>query len=174
MIDPSKARRLLEDLVLRDDGFGIARLNATLIPESIVTEAWSPEKKEQMIKKGDGLGFHMVDHVITGDYDLALWHTSKLEGYPHAYVVSINNAERDPLDAANQKTKFATHTQFHLNDIKAKLAEWVNDYGSVLIGSVDTTRNERYYRLIARTMRGYKLSPYWQNNLRYGFKLEKQ
>lgn len=171
---PSHARELIENLVYRPDGFNVARLCAAKIPVWIVSEAWTPARQEEVRRRATDLGFHLVDHLITGDYDLALWHTTRLEGYPHAYVVSLNNAQHDPLDYATQMRKLPGKAQEYRQSIFAiqnKLADWIHDYGEVIVGSVVPRRNRSYLRLLQRLLPGYRFSPYYGDDWSYGFKV---
>jgi hypothetical protein len=165
------ARKLIEAAVSGRDGFGIHRLSAAAIPKWIISEAWSPERKKQIRDQATTEGFHLVDHLVIGDYDLALWHTTKLDGYQHAYMVSINNAEHDPNDEETQKTPFKTSTRLPMRAIKSKLVEWVRDYGTLIVGSVLAERNQLYLAMVRKMLPGYKIEPYYGGNFAYGFKI---
>lgn len=169
-----RARQIVEEAISGPDPFNISKAAAAEFPVIILSEAWSPEKRKEVLAHAQESGYDMVDHLITGDYDLVLWHTDKIQNNPNAYVVSINNAEHDPLSAEAQQTKQLDTVQALPRDvIKEKVAEWVSKYGSVIIGSVMTERNFRYLKMFKRMFPGYTFLPYHKNDLKFGFRLSK-
>lgn len=169
-----RARQIVEEAISGPDPFNISKAAAAEFPVIILAESWSPDKRKEIISRAQESGYGMVDHLIVGDYDLVLWHTDKIQNNPNAYVVSINNAEHDPLSAEAQKTKQVDTTQSLPRDtIKEKVAAWVDKYGSVIIGSVMTERNFRYLKMFKRMFPGYTFLPYYKNDLKFGFRLSK-
>ena len=168
------ARQVIERLTGGNDPFNLERLTARNIAASILMEAWTPERRASIEAEALKNSTDMVDHLVIGDYDLTLWYTSKIEGEPPCYLVSINNADHSPLDVAAQTTKqTGSAGQLPVAAIRAKLAEWADKYGTLVIGSAVPERNKMYLKLVKRLMPGYHFCPFF-NSYRYGFKLSKQ
>jgi hypothetical protein len=153
----------------RRDPFNVAFWQASWIPLFIVTEAWTPERKEEVRREGERQGYKYVDHVVAGDYDLSLWHTTKF-GFA-AYVVGINNGQHSPFDPDAQQAKQSTSHYLPLRQIKATMRKWSAAYGSLVVGSVLPERNDLYLRLMRRLFPMAKIEPYFNDDLRYGFKI---
>jgi hypothetical protein len=168
-------RQIIEQLIADQDPFNVIKASAAEIPAIILSEAWSPERRKEIFAKAMELGYDPIDHLVVGDYDLTLWHTDKLKENPDAYLVAINNAEHDPFEAAIQQTDYpeTAHVMPPIKAIRAKLAEWVGKYGSVIVGSTMSERNEQYLRLCRRILPGYSFVPFFQGNFAHGFRLSK-
>ena len=165
------ARQVIERLIRGDDPFNLERLAARNFAASIIMEAWTPERRASIEAEALKNSMAMVDHLVIGDYDLALWYTSKIEGEPPCYLVSINNADHSPLDVVAQTTKqTGSAGQLPVAAIRTKLTEWVAKYGTVVVGSTVPERNPMYAKMVRRLMPGYRMGAFVGSYV-YGFKL---
>ena len=172
-ISSVRARELVEQVILNQDPFGTHIAALQQIPRALV-EAWTPDRKSEIVQKAARNGLDLVDHAVAGDYDLTLWHTRAMEGYEHAYMVSINNAQHDPLEATTQQGKFAaTANRLPLRTIKNKLEDWVESYGPILVGSYIPDRNPLYLRLVRHLLADYQFQEiYPGDDFTHGFRLD--
>ncbi len=169
-----RARQIIELVVTDQDPFNVMKMLAADMPVCILAEAWSPEARNKVIAQADGMGYTLQDHLIIGDYDLALWYTNRIPGNPDAYVVSINNAEHNPLSKEAQQTDYVnTARQPPLVAIKRKVSSWIEQHGGVIIGSVMTDRNQLYLKMFRRLFPGYRFAPFHGESFKYGFRLSK-
>jgi hypothetical protein len=168
------ARWVVKQTVGNHDGLGRYRVASAMIPARIIAEAWSPERKAAITDTQRLLGNHLVDHLVVGDYDLCLWHTKEIEEHPHLYTVSINNAEHDPNDPTTQTQRVNVRGGYRSprREIVNKLMTWVGDYGTLVVGSVLPERNATYLKILQRWLPGYRFSPWYHGDPRYGFKIE--
>jgi hypothetical protein len=172
----STARKLIECLVTEPDPFGVNKYLAAQIPTWIVTEAWTPARREEIRKRASGLGYTEVDSIIIGDYDLVLWHSNNAveEKLPSAYFVSINNAQHDPIDfETQQKKQIRAQDRLPVIEIRRKLIEWLSRYDKVIVGSVMRRRNAKYSRMVRHLLPEYRIEPFYGNSFDYGFLLSK-
>ena len=160
-------------MVTKQDPFGMHSAALHQIPRALI-EAWSPDKKREVVQQAARNSTDLVDHLVVGDYDLTLWHTRKMQGYDHAYLVSINNAQHNPLTAADQLGDFrATASRLPLRAIKDKLVDWVDSYGPVFIGSYIPSRNALYKKLVKKLLPSYTISQIHPgDNYEHGFRLD--
>lgn len=168
-------RDLLERYVAgeRHPIWGDYGLWAAQVPWKLLAEAWTPERKKQIEVIAATRGSKLVDHFVVGDYDLALWHVEETDEGP-VYVVSINNAQFNPVDPNEQQQKHPESAGTPpLRKIAEKLKAWVQKYGSVIVGSVVPERNDQYRRILQKLMPEFTISPYHQDDFRYGFRLSK-
>jgi len=165
----STARRLVETMLSGDDPFNLSLAQAAWIPVAIVIEAWTPERKREILRQANQLGYTSKEHEVIADYDLSLWHTDKL-GFP-AYVVGINTGQHNPLEFGVQVVKQLAGRALPLHAIKKILERWIHDYGSLVVGSVVSERNELYLRLVRHLFPDMSIEPYYGNDFRYGFKI---
>lgn len=164
-------RMLVDMLIGGDDPLCMARYLLSQHAAAII-EAWSPEEKRVIVGQAARSGMRIIDHAIIGDYDLVLWLSPELAGCPHDYLVSINNAGNNPLDAATQQTKFkGKHTP--LAELKNQIDIWLDLYGSLVIGSYVPKRNILYLKLFKRLFPGRVVSSYYTGDYKYGFRISK-
>lgn len=172
-----RARQIVEQLIAGQDPFNLMKAFGAEIPVLILAEAWTLERRKEIEAEAQAqsMGYRMVDSLVVGDYDLVLWHTEKLQNNPNAYVVSINNAQHNPLSKEAQETKQADTAQPPpLTAIKAKVAQWVEQHDSVIVGSIVPDRNEIYLRMLKRIFPSYGFQPFHANDFKYGFRLSKR
>ncbi len=165
------AKRLVETLLSARDPFNLALWQAGWIPLFIVMEAWTPERKREVISQAANLGCRYVEHIQSGDYDISLWWSTDLS----CHVVGINNGQHSPFEAEAQTTRqLDTVSHLPLGAIRRTLQSWLDEYGPLIVGSVVPERNEFYLRLVKRLLPGALYEPYHQNDFRYGFRLSNQ
>jgi len=170
----SKTRELIELLIADNDPFGyVVKSYACAIPVKLVTEAWSPEKKAEIMADTGNRGYRMIDHLVMDDYDLVLWFLTKVDSAVNEpYVVSINNAQHDPTQPDEQAAHFSADSgNLPIKAIKEKLMEWIAKYGSLAVCSYVPERNVLYYRMAKRQLPNYQFSPFYGNTYNYGFRL---
>lgn len=159
------ARHLMEMMVYDLDAICQARWSLSSFVEKLA-EAWSSDKKDEVINQGKKRNLRLVDHAIIGDYDLCLWQEKDADHY-----VSINNAQHSPLSPEAQQGKFASrYLTFPTNMIKEILSKWTRTYGVLIIGSCIESRNRSYYKMAKRMFPDRKIEPY-NDDFKYGFKL---
>lgn len=141
----------------------------------LITEAWGPDKEAEVIARAKEMGYAMVDHCVSGDYDLVLWHSAKLGDVVNAYVVSINNADHNPLSDVDQVTKYHdTVGRVPMAEIVAKLKSWVEKYGRVVVGSHVKERNDVYRQILRKRLPEFSFSPWYNGDYNYGFQVAKK
>jgi len=120
------------------------------LAEAILGEAWTEQRKAEMVAKFTERGFTSVDHRVIGDYDLILWKCTKAGASLGTYSVSINSGQHDPGDFRTQSTKQAGKTTAALSGVINALIEWVELYGKILIASVDYRKLKHYRSILSR------------------------
>jgi hypothetical protein len=135
-------KTLVKALTFMDDPFGMSRVSTIMILEML--EAWTPEKKDEIVKAMADRA-NLVDHVVIGDYDLVLWHYREM----NEYAASINSGQEDPTTVIGQKRRPpAGHVDWY--DVVSQLQTWVRQHGRILIGSTVKERTNKYRRLLNR------------------------
>ncbi len=151
-----RARTILEDLCQRGDNVwqtGMLSLYAVSIGK--VLEAWSQERKSEIIRKNAARGLVLLDHAVLDDYDLALWRVPvDLDFAPTGilHAVSINSEEHDPTERDVQMVKFPGSSLRHLPvaSISDILRGWIRDYGKLAIGTAELRKLNIYRRLLLK------------------------
>ena len=129
--------------VFIDDPFGVNRRIVHQIVGDLL-EAWTPERKEQIMGRMKERGAALVDHVQIGDYDLVLWHYVAND----IYAASLNSQE-DPTELTGQ-IRQPKAQRLHWGGVVLQLRMWVERYGKLLIGSTLESRTQQYRRRLYR------------------------
>lgn len=153
------ARQLIEQLCRVGDNVwqtGYIQLHgATIGP---LLEAWSADRKAEIVRKNTEKGNELIDHVTLGDYDLTLWRVpvDPKQVY-HAengfiFAAAINNDDHDPTDFQTQVTKFPGSSLRHapVSSVVDVLRRWVQDHKRVAVGTINARKNAIYRRLLTK------------------------
>jgi len=162
------ARELVRRMLSEYDPFCGVVGTAHAIPLCILYEAWSPERKEEIIKHGRELGYGLVEHAVIGEYDLTLWHSDKTEP---PYLVALNSAYHDPLNHDTQEQKQVAGRGMAIKTMKRVLFGWVQEYGPLVIGSVMTEQTARYLRLVRKMFPTANIKSWYSKDFQHGFTL---
>lgn len=146
-------------LTFIEDAFGVNRLAAFQIVEHLL-EAWTPERKDRIIKSMTAREAEFIEHIVIGDYDLTLWRYRKL----NEYGISLNSGQEDLTTLSGQK-KHPKAQQIRWYDVVTQLQLWVNTYGRLLVGSTVKDRTDQYRRLLTR----HFLTAEWSEHPNAGF-----
>lgn len=165
-------RRLVEMLIYDVDPLGGSRYALSQFAARIF-EAWAPEKKREIVRDAADQGNELVDHLVVGDYDLCLWKSPVVGDEKQAYLVSINNAQHDPLSPEAQQGSYKTGSTFPMMMIKEIVTRWARRYGALIIGSYIEERNSLYLKMFKRVFPTWTIKPYYGGDLRYGFKISR-
>ena len=163
------ARMLVDQLVGNEDPFGLARYCLSQFAASLV-EAWTPEEERKAVGDAAKHGMTMVDHAVIGNYDLVLWKSPP--GVMVGYAVSINNSGHSPADKDTQLSKFHGEVA-PLTQLRAKINEWIDLHGTLVVGSYVPKRNALYLKLIRRMFPERKIASYYSDDFSHGFSISK-
>jgi len=147
---------------LLDDPFALHRVNMMKLQKRL-QEAWSREKKAEIVAKEKAKGHDLAAHEIFGDYDLTLWRVPTHRGT--YLMVGLNGGEWDPTDLNTQKQP-AGHGRIPFQPICKKISEWVDAHGSVVVGSAVQGKTKLYLKWLTRL--GYRLVPFLADDYRFG------
>ena len=125
-----------------EDAFGVLRLAASMIVRDLL-EAWTPERKAQIIQSMRERKAELISHEQIGDYDLTLWHYTQF-GY---YAAALNSGQEDPTTVHGQLTAPKSQ-RLQWRNVVAVLRGWTRQYGKILIGSADVDRIGQYKRML--------------------------
>jgi hypothetical protein len=135
---------MADKLRFMDDVHGANRVTAYQVIQDLV-EAWTPERKAEMIRSMASRDADLVEHAVIGDYDLTLWFYRRFE----LYAASLNSGQEDPLSLDGQ-AKNPKPQALKWISVVSRLQDWVKTYGRILVGSTDSAKTEQYRRLLAR------------------------
>jgi|ERR1051326_2874486 hypothetical protein len=142
-----------------EDAFGVHRCRADEIVRHLL-EAWTSEKKAEIVARMKERHADLVEHDVAGDYDLTLWHYTR-EGY---YVVAINSGQEDPTTVSGQEAEPRAQ-RLPWKKMTSTLSRWVRRYGKLLVGSTDPEKTDQYKKLLSR----YFLLGIWSEHPQGGF-----
>ena len=98
-------------------------------------------------------GYTLLDTAQAGDYTLKLWEgESHVNGEPVSFrEISLNATGRD-FDQASQAKKFtgSIHALGHRQDMLRIVANWINKFGELYVGSYEPSKLSLYHRLLKR------------------------
>jgi hypothetical protein len=163
------------------DVFNIARitlrgqLDKAFAAWKRVAEAWTPQRKEEIIQKMRQRKLELRDHAQIGDYDIALWTGAEIDreffGVASANFVSLNVGQHDPGDAAVQMADTESGS-IPIKAIAKKLAEWAQRHGKLAVSSYVPDRTAKYYRWVIRLIPNCRVSWIRPDQPEYGFYVE--
>ena len=160
---------LVDMLVGGEDPLSMARYCLSQFAASLV-EAWTPEEERAVVGQAARQNMTMVDHAIIGDYDLVLWKAPP--GAVVGYLVSINNSGHNPLNKAEQISKFKGKA-VPLTKLKAQINTWLEAYDTLVIGSYVSKRNILYMKLFKRLFPDRNIKSFYTGDYQYGFSISK-
>jgi hypothetical protein len=144
-----------------DDPFCVARMFALqAVEQLLLDEAWTPERKAEIVQRMSDDKKELVEHTVIGDYDLTLWHYT-VSGW---YVVGLNSGQEDPTTMLGQERK-PKSSYLAWNKVVSILRQWVLVHGKIIVGSSHPEKTEAYRRLLTR----YFLVAEWSEHPGAGF-----
>jgi hypothetical protein len=155
--------------IILDDAWNIGRVSIANALTSI-EEAWTPERADEIIKHAAAKGNRHVEHVTIGEYDLNLWDTPISGG--RVYMVSLNGGQSNPNSLEDQTDDSQKgFGQIPWQTISRHVSRWVDQYGSVVVGSAVEKKTKMYLKWLRRL--GYNMVPFL-GDYRYGAVISKQ
>ena len=145
------------------------RKSVSNLVASLLGEAWSEARKVEIETLMASKGFKLLEHVVIGDFDLALWIGTGNDELKGIKAVSINSGEIDPGSVDGQAEN---PTPQFLNSVKvlSTLQAWVDRYGQLLVGSSEANKLLRYRKLLAKK---FTISDYDDAQPMLGFFIDK-
>jgi hypothetical protein len=132
-------------------------------------ESWSEKRKAEIETVMMARGFKLLEHIVIGDFDLALWIGTGNDELKGIKVLSVNSGEIDPGSIEGQATQ--TTPQFlNWSKVLALLQIWVDRYGKLLVGSAESIKLSKYRRALGKK---FSISDYDEDQPMRGFFIDK-
>lgn len=155
--------------IILDDAWNIGKVSMVRTLASI-EEAWTPERAAEVIKQAAEKDNRHIEHVKIGEYDLNLWDTPVPGG--RACMVSLNGGQSNPNSFEDQTDDSQkAFGQVPWQTISRQVSRWVDQYGSVVVGSAVEKRTKMYLKWLRRL--GYNMVPFL-GDYKYGAIISKQ
>jgi hypothetical protein len=159
-----KAREIIETLCREGDDVWSTHLLSLKSHLRVILEAWSKERKQEIVDKMSKKGIHLVDHTVFGDYDIVLWKVPVSLDFDSSgvlYAASVNSEQHDPTDIKSQFTKYPGSSLRHIpaKSLIDVLRSWIKDYGKIGIGTGNVVKLASYKKMLSSHFKTISFDP---------------